>query len=99
MPGTRIPLEPEHLISPTIPACGCLVPKLCLALLQPHGLYPTRLFCPRDFPGENTGMSCQFLLEGIFLPLEPMSPESAGGFFTTGPPGEPLQALLLVEHP
>ena len=24
--------------------------------LQPHGLQPTRLLCPRDFPGENTGV-------------------------------------------
>ena len=35
--------------------------------LQPHGLYPTRLFCPWDFPGKDTGVGCCFLLQGIFL--------------------------------
>ena len=28
-----------------------------LRLLQPHGLQPTRLLCPWDFPGKNTDLS------------------------------------------
>ena len=32
-----------------------------------HGLWPTRLLCPWDFPGKNTGVDCHFLLQGIFL--------------------------------
>ena len=36
--------------------------------LRPHGLQPTRLFCPWDFPGKDTGVGCHFLLQGIFLP-------------------------------
>ena len=47
--------------------CCCLVPKSCPTLLQLHGLWPTRLLCPRDFPGKNTGMGSHFLLQGIFL--------------------------------
>ena len=35
--------------------------------LQPHGLGLTRLLCPWDFPGKNTGVDCHFLLQGIFL--------------------------------
>ena len=35
--------------------------------LQAHGLYPTRLLCPWDFPGKNIGGCCHFLLQGIFL--------------------------------
>ena len=35
--------------------------------LQPCGLYPIRLLCPRNFPGKNTGVGCHFLLQGIFL--------------------------------
>ena len=27
----------------------------CVDSLRPHGLEPTRLLCPRDFPGKNTG--------------------------------------------
>ena len=32
--------------------------------LRPHGLQPTRLLCPWDFPGKDTGMGCHFLLQG-----------------------------------
>ena len=37
----------------------------CLILLRPHGLSPTRLLCPWDFPDRNTGVGCHFLLQGI----------------------------------
>ena len=35
--------------------------------LQPHGLQPTRLLCPWDFPGKDTGVGCHFIFQGIFL--------------------------------
>ena len=31
-----------------------------------HGVRPIRLLCPWHFPGENTGVGCHFLLQGIF---------------------------------
>ena len=31
----------------------------------PHGLYPTRLFCPWNSPSRNTGVGCHSLLQGI----------------------------------
>ena len=31
-------------------------------LLVTHGLQPTRLLCPWDFPGKSTGVGCQCLL-------------------------------------
>ena len=31
-------------------------------LLRPHGLQPTRLHRPWDFPGKSTGVGCHFLL-------------------------------------
>ena len=34
--------------------------------LQHHGLQPTRLLCPWDFPGRSTGVGCHFLLQVIF---------------------------------
>ena len=33
---------------------------------QPPGLQPTRLLCPWDSPGKNTGVGYLFLLQGIF---------------------------------
>jgi len=29
--------------------------------VQPHGLQPTRLLCPWDFPGKSTGVGCPCL--------------------------------------
>ena len=48
--------------------CVCVCARSVLSnFLQPHELYPPRLFCPWDFPDKNTGMGCHFLLQGIFL--------------------------------
>ena len=44
----------------------CLVSVVSNSL-RLHGLQPTRLPCPWDFPGKNTGMGCHFHLQGIFL--------------------------------
>ena len=32
--------------------------------VQPHKRQPTRLLCPWDSPGKNTGVGCHFLLQG-----------------------------------
>ena len=48
-------------------SCCCLATQSCLTLLWPHVLSPTSLFCPRDFPGKNSGVGCNFLLQVIFL--------------------------------
>ena len=34
--------------------------------LQTRGLQPTRLLCPWNSPGKNTGVGCYFLLQRIF---------------------------------
>ena len=33
---------------------------------RPYELKPARLLSPWDFPGENTGVGCHVLLQGIF---------------------------------
>jgi len=39
----------------------------------PHGLWPTRLLHPRDFPGKNTGVGCHCLLRNLVaLSLKPL---------------------------
>ena len=43
-----------------------LVAQSCLTLCNPHGLQPTRLLCPWDSPGKNTGVGCHSLLQEIF---------------------------------
>ena len=79
---------------PCVVCCCCVVAKLCPTLLQPHGLQPTWLLWPWDFPGKNTGVGCHFLVQGDLphpgiKPASPASPALAGGFFTTEPPGKP----------
>ena len=59
--------------------------------LQSHGLWLTRLLCPWDFPGKNTGVGGHSLLQRFF-PTQgsnPQSPALAGRFFTAEPPGKP----------
>ena len=56
--------------------------------LRPRGLQPTRLLCPWNFPGKNTGACCHFLLQKIF-PTQVLKPHLlclalAGRFFPTG---------------
>ena len=40
---------------------------LLVSALCPHGWQPARLLCPWDSPGNNTGVGCHALLQGIFL--------------------------------
>ena len=42
-------------------ARGMVVQTLSHVRLEPHGLQPARLLCPRDFPGKNIGVGCHFL--------------------------------------
>ena len=39
----------------------------CVRLLQPYGLQSAMRLCPWDFLDKNTGASCYFHLQGIFL--------------------------------
>ena len=67
-------------------------------MVQLHGLYPTRLLCPWDFPGKNTGVSCDALLQGIF-PTQESNPRLLGllhwqvGSLPIVPPGKPSSGL------
>ena len=71
------------------------VPLSRVRLLRPHALEPARLLSPWDFPGKNTGMSCHFLLQGIF-PIQGSNPRllhwQTGSF-----QGSPFKVLLLLK--
>ena len=49
------------MIIPLPTLCGGLVAKSSLTLVT-HGLEPTSLLCPWDFPGKDTEVDCHFLL-------------------------------------
>ena len=42
--------------------CCCWVASVVSDSVWPHGQQPTRLLCPRDSLGKNTGVGCHFLL-------------------------------------
>ena len=46
--------------------CAVLNHSVMSDSLQPHGLWPARLFSLWDSPGMNTGVSCHALVQGIF---------------------------------
>ena len=63
--------------------------------LQPYRLQLFRLLCPWDFQGQNTGVSCQALVQKIFL-TQGLNPHLLChlhwqvGSLPTVPPGKPL---------
>ena len=66
--------------------------------LRPHRLYLTRLLCPWDSPGKNTGRGCHALLQGIFL-TQGLNPHLLCltlwrmGSLPLAPPGKPKSSL------
>ena len=51
--------------------------------LQPHGLQPTRVLCPWNSLGKNTGVVCHSLLQGPSRPKDLTQVSCiSGGFFT-----------------
>ena len=54
--------------------CYLKVASVMSNSLRPYGLEPTRLLCPSDSPGKNTGVGCHTLLQGIF-PTQRSNPD------------------------
>ena len=49
--------------------CVCVCVCVCVSVsdsLQANGLQPSRLLCPWNSPGKNTGVGCHSILQGIF---------------------------------
>ena len=44
-------------------SCRRQVASVVSNSVRPQGLQPTRLLCPWDSPGKNTGVGCPFLLQ------------------------------------
>ena len=55
-------------------SCPCMLSRSVMSdSMQSHGLQPTKLLCPWDFPGKNTGVGCHFFLQEIF-PTQGLTP-------------------------
>ena len=71
--------------------------QLCSTLSDPHGLQPTRLPCPWDSPGNNTGVGCHFLLQCRKVESESEVAESCPTLcdpIDGSPPGSPVPGIL-----
>ena len=64
-PGVRWPRL--DLSSATQWTCHSLSHLVVSSSLWPYEPHPSRLLCPWDSPGRNTGVGCHALLQGIFL--------------------------------
>ena len=57
--------------------------------LGPYGLQPTRLLCPWDSPGQDTGVGCHALLQGSVPGSEPGSTALQMDSLSSESPGKP----------
>ena len=66
--------------------------------LRPYRLQATRLFCPWDSPGKNTGVGCHALLQGTIL-AQRLNPHLLGVLYwqvdslPLAAPGKPLNVV------
>ena len=71
--------------------------------LQPCGLGPSRLLCPWDSPGKNTGVGYRAHFQGIF-PIQELSPCLLSllhwqvGSLPLVPPGKPIEYYAAIKN-
>ena len=75
--------------------------QFCLTLSWPYGTEAVRFLCPWDSPGQNTGVGCHALLQGIFL-TQGSNPHLLclrhwqAGSLPPPPPRKPLLSLCML---
>ena len=77
-----------------ISVCICAQSHVHMWTLRLHGQQPTRLLCPRNFPGKNAGVVAISFSRGSSWPRDQMSLALAGRFFTTVPAGKLLSPQI-----
>ena len=79
---------------------GGLVAKSCPTLLQPHGLLPTRLLCPWDFPGRILEWFAISFSRGSSQPKgQPESPALQEDSLLTELPGKHIFTEAISNYP
>ena len=78
----------------------CRVASVVSDSLWPCGLQPSRLLCPWDSLGKNTGVSCHTLFQGLF-PTQGLNPRLLhllhlqAGSLPLVPPGKPKILIIM----
>ena len=62
--------------------------------VQPHRRQPTRLLCPWDSPGKNTGVSCHFLLQCMKVKVKSFSRCWLFSPMNCSPPGSSVHGIF-----
>ena len=65
--------------------------------VRPHRWKPTRLLCPWDSPGKNTGVGCHFLLQRMNVKSEREAAQSCPTLrdpMDCSPPGSPVHGIF-----
>ena len=76
---------------------ACQVTSVVCDSVQPHRWQPTRLLCPWDSPGKNTGMGCHCLLQCMKRKSESEIGESCPTLIDPmdcGPPGSSIHGIF-----
>ena len=63
-----------------VSCCCCQITSVVSASVRPYGQQPTRLLCPQDSLGKNTGVGCHFLLPDVPLFIHLLLKEFLGLF-------------------
>jgi len=80
------------------PAC-CQVASVVSDSVRPHGLQPTRVLCPWNSPGKNTGVGCHFLLQCMKVESESEVTQSCltlSNPMDYSPPGSFIHGIFLA---
>ena len=85
--------------SPIHTCCCCCrqVTSIVSDSVRPHRQQPTRLHCPQDSPGKNTGVGCHFLLQCMKVKSEREVAQSCPTLYIPmdcSPPGSSIHGIF-----
>ena len=77
--------------------CCCCIASVVSNSVRPHRRQPTRLPCPQDSPGKNTGVGCHFLLQCMKVKSESEVTQSCPTLrdpMDCSPPGSSIHGIF-----
>ena len=90
-------LQKERSLADILMLAGRQVTSVMSDSVRPHRWQPTRLCCPWDSPGKNTGVGCHFLLQCMKVKSESEVAQSCltlSDPMDCSPPGSSIPGIL-----